>query len=723
MQAGRQEKGIQMGIREYLKQHRLVTDGAMGTYYAEKKRSASLVSEWANLTEPEVIAQIHREYLEAGAVLLRTNTFAAGRSGLGISGEEQEELVRAACRIAKQEIAAFTARMGRECFLAGDIGPLRSFSETGGEESTKEEYEALIDIFLSEGVDAVLFETFSEIDGIAEAAIYAKRKNPGVFCMAEFSVNKNGYSAAGQRAGRLLELADGIAELDAVGLNCGVGSGHMLSLLEGIRLPENKYFCVSPNAGYPEQLQNRMVFMRNAGYFAENMKRIAERGAAVIGACCGSSPEYIRELALLAGGLPAAKKGADLRPGRTSADSDPAGEGKADLRPGRTSADSDPAAEREADMQACARRSGIPESGSGAQKVPADDVRLPASDAGQRDILLSEPQKQNGENGGDSAGGNRLLRLFDRRRRERELFLAERSDQSRAKEGSAVNHIRDACLAGKVIAVELDPPYDADDSKLLRAAFRLKELGADVLTIADSPQGRSRMDSVLTAVRLQSVTGMTVMPHICCRDKNMIAMRATLLGAYANDIRSLLLVTGDPVPGELRSRAKGVFDYNSMKLMSFVREMNGEHFSREPIIYGGAVNQGRLNFELELERVRKKIAAGASYFLTQPVYDAGEVQRLRRLKEETGTRLLAGIMPLVSFRNANFVKNEMVGIEVPDGILAEYRPDMSREEGEKTGVRIALRMMELLKDIADGYYFMLPFNRVSLMEELLGGKD
>ncbi|MDE7299520.1 MAG: methylenetetrahydrofolate reductase [Lachnospiraceae bacterium] len=267
--------------------------------------------------------------------------------------------------------------------------------------------------------------------------------------------------------------------------------------------------------------------------------------------------------------------------------------------------------------------------------------------------------------------------------------------------------------------MELDPPYDADDSKLIRAALRVKELGADVITIADSPQGRSRMDSVLTAVKLQSITGLTVMPHICCRDKNMIAMRSLLLGAHANDIRSLLLVTGDPVPGELRSSATGVFDYNSMKLMSFVRELNEEHFSQEPIVYGGAVNQGRINFERELDRIKKKIAAGASYFLTQPVYDKESAGRLRRIKEETGTRLLAGIMPLVSYRNANFVKNELVGIDVPDEILAEYRPDMSREEGEETGARIARRIMEQLREIADGYYLMLPFNRVSLLERML----
>lgn len=632
-----------MDIREYLRAHRLVTDGAMGTYYAALKKQESLVSEWANINEPGVVAGIHRAYLAAGAVLIRTNTFAAGRQVLGTGIKEQEKIVRAACRIARKEIAAHTARTGKPCFLAGDIGPLRELSEHGEPADTGVEYRFLVDLFLEEGVDALWFETFPDLGGMGQAAAYAKEKCPGIFCAGLFSVNQNGYSAAGIRASRLIAQAERVEALDAVGLNCGVGSAHMLHIVENLHLPEYKYFCALPNAGYPEQLQSRMVFVRNENYFCRNMERIAAHGVSIVGACCGSSPEYIREITE---NVPLSRPEAD-RGGRLPQDKE------------------------EKSSAVCAGEKAAPQIIVGAD--------------------ISGDENADGKAGVDArirTENNFLMRLFSRK---------------------------------KVIAVELDPPYDADDAKIIAAAKRLKELGVDIITIADSPQGRSRMDSVLTAVKLTGITGMPVMPHVCCRDKNMIAMRSMLLGAYANEIRNFLFVTGDPVPGELRSSATGVFDYNSMKLMGFVREMNREHFADEPIVYGGALNQGRVNFDKEMERTRKKIEAGASYFLTQPVYGAEDIRRLGQLKQTLKTRLLAGIMPLVSYRNANFVKNELVGINVPDEVLAAYRPDMGREEGEEAGVRIAFGVMEKLDCFVDGYYFMLPFNRVGLMKKIISG--
>lgn len=612
-----------MDIREYLKTHRLVTDGAMGTYYAEIRKQESLVSEWANINEPEIIAKIHRSYLAAGAALLRTNTFAAGRQALGINARQQEKIVRAACKTARAELTAHKEKTGKTCFLAGDIGPLREFSQNGETGDVEQEYRALVDLFLEEGVDALWFETFPDVGRIKEAAEYAKEKCPGIFCAGLFSVNQNGYSAAGIRAGRLLAQAGNIKALDAIGLNCGIGSGHMLHVVENLHLPEQKYFCALPNAGYPEQLQSRMVFVRNEDYFCKNMESIVAHNVAIVGACCGSSPEYIRKLT---------------------------------------------------------------------EKLPLA-LPLPAPGAGTGNPGKSKKEEKIEIFPEDSpiqiqTKNNSLMQLFDQK---------------------------------KVIAVELDPPCDANDQKIIAAATRLKELGADIITIADSPQGRSRMDSVLTALKLMNITGMPVMPHICCRDKNMIAMRSMLLGAYANEIRNFLFVTGDPVPGELRSSATGVFDYNSMKLMNFVREMNREHFADEPIVYGGALNQGRIHFEKELERTRKKIDAGASYFLTQPVYSEEDIKRLYQLKQTLKTKLLAGIMPLVSYRNANFVKNELVGIHVPDTVLSSYHPEMGREEGEAVGVRISREVIEKLGDFVDGYYFMLPFNRVGLLEKILAG--
>jgi len=604
-----------MDIREYLKTRRLVTDGAMGTYYAKWGEKESLVSEWANIKEPEIIAGIHRAYLAAGATLIRTNTFAAGRQ-IGINAGQQEELVRAACRIAKSEIEAHTARTGKPCFLAGDIGPLREFMENGETTDTEAEYRALVDLFLEEGVDVLWFETFPDLGGMEKAVSYAREKCPSIFCAGLFCVNQNGYSVSGIRADRLIAQAAQSAALDAVGLNCGVGSGHMLHIVENLHLPETKYFCVLPNAGYPEQLQNRMVFMRNENYFCKNMEKIAAYGVSIVGACCGSSPEYIRELA---------------------------------------------------------------------EKISSSAVSVRIENRGEeskKDADLREDKESGKEN-------NFLIQLLKHK---------------------------------KVIAVELDPPYDANDQKIIAAAQRLKAIGADLITIADSPQGRSRMDSVLSAVKLTNITGMPVMPHICCRDKNMIAMRSILLGAYANGIRNFLFVTGDPVPGELRSSATGVFDYNSMKLMNFVREINREHFPDEPIVYGGALNQGRANFDIELSRAQKKIDAGASYFLTQPVYGAQDIERLFLLKQRLNTKLFAGIMPLVSYRNANFVKNEVKGIYVPDKVLSSYHPEMSREEGEDVGVRISLSVMKELESFVDGFYFMLPFNRVGLLEKIIREK-
>jgi homocysteine S-methyltransferase len=199
----------------------------------------------------------------------------------------------------------------------------------------------------------------------------------------------------------------------------------------------------------------------------------------------------------------------------------------------------------------------------------------------------------------------------------------------------------------------------------------------------------------------------------------MISMRSTLLGAYIHGIRNLLVVTGDPVPGESRIKTTGVFDYNSVKLMEYIKEMNAEHFADEPIHYGGALNYARGNIDKVAEHMKRKIEAGATYFLTQPIFSKEDAKRIQTLKSMVDTKILCGIMPLVSYRNACFIKNEISGIHVPDEIVGRYRPDMLREEAEDVGACIAREIMELLSPFADGYYFMLPFNRVSLMDKIL----
>lgn len=270
----------------------------------------------------------------------------------------------------------------------------------------------------------------------------------------------------------------------------------------------------------------------------------------------------------------------------------------------------------------------------------------------------------------------------------------------------------------KVIAVELDPPFHQDLDKLIETAQKIKNLPVDMITLADSPMARSRMDSVLAGIRIKYATGMEVMPHICCRDKNSLAVRGMFLGAHANDLKNFLIITGDPLASNQKDSVKKVFNFNSISMMNYIHQMNEDLELIQPFIFGGAINQSRPNFEVELKRVGQKIEAGAKYFLTQPIFSKTDMERLKIIKERYDCHILCGIMPLISYKNAFFIKNEIHGIEVPDEILELYDPSMDKEEGEWVGVHLAKRLMEALKDIASGYYFMLPFNRVSILEKL-----
>ncbi|MDE7422680.1 MAG: bifunctional homocysteine S-methyltransferase/methylenetetrahydrofolate reductase [Lachnospiraceae bacterium] len=596
-----------MTIQDYIKEHKILAQGAMGTYYSIKSQREEEMSEIANLSSPQKIQEIHEEYIEAGANLLITNTFSANTVSLQREWGIVEECIRKGIQIARDAISN-KKNNSQELFLAGDIGPIPENGERTREENLSE-YKKICDIFIEEKLPVILFETFPEISYIKELATYIKEKDSNIFLITNLCVNKNGYTLAGMNGKRLLEELAGIKEIDVCGLNCGVGSGHIYQLiLEMQELLKNKYIMVAPNAGYPEQLQNRMVFFNNASYFAENMKKMSEMNLAILGGCCGTTPKHIELL-------------------RRKMDDTPA--------------------------------------------------HIEKNKTKDESIL-----------------------------KERAVTVKKNTFLEKLQSGK------------KVVAVELDPPYDGNDGKIMECAHILGNMNVDMITIADSPMGRSRVDSLLMSVKIANETGMPVMPHLSCRDKNMIAMRSGIIGGYVNKIRNLLLVTGDPVPSEQRKATTSVFDYHSIRLMEFVKEMNQEHFAEEPIVYGGALNYGRGKIENVIARMEKKIQAGASYFLTQPIYAKEDIERIRQIKECVDTKILCGIMPLVSYRNANFIKNEMTGIHVPDEIVERYTPDMSKEEAEWVGAKIASEIIEKLSPYADGYYFMLPFNRVSLMEKI-----
>ena len=590
-----------MNIREYLKKSKLIADGSFGTYYSQKYKTVD-IPEYANITAPQRISEIHTEYINSGAKLIRTNTFASNTYSLDCSIEQVKENIKAAYKIAKEAVE----QSGKEIFIAGNIGPVPAVFQPDFE-AVEEEYYQIAKTFIDEGADILCFETFTQSEHIMPAIKRIKEEcNP--FIIVQFCVNQYGYSEAGESAERLVSETAFSKCVDAVGLNCGVGPAHMQQILSRINLNNNCFATAMPNAGYPLLVRNRVKYADNPIYFASKVNGMALLGADIIGGCCGTTPDYIREVA----------KTIDLTP-----------------------------------------------------TVKSDETS--ANNENEKPVI-------------------------------KKSFFR-----------NADGTIKDK----KLIAVELAPPFGADDKKLLEAAHMLKGLGVDVLTFPDSPSGRTRIDSVLMAQKVKNVTGFEVMPHICCRDKNAIAMRSTFLGASINDINNFLIITGDPIPVMARQVVKSVFNFDSVGLMRIADEMNSEALKDSPLTYGGAINQSRRRIESEIKRVQKKMEAGAEFFLTQPVFTAEDAERLRRVKEETGARILCGIMPLVSRKNALFMKNEISGVNVTDEVIERYPENADREDGENVGVELAKEMIAATRDFADGYYFSFPFNRTYLLKRII----
>lgn len=573
-----------ISIREYLNKSKLLCDGAFGTYYAVLGKS--IPAERANIDDSENVYNVHRAYIDSGAKLIRTNTFLANTISLGCTEEELKNIVSCAYDIAKRAAED-------RAYVAADFGP----------NNITRDYYVAADAFLDKGADIFVFETFSHPDDIIPVADYIKGKNKDAFIIFQFCVNQHGFSETGVSAKRLMEICRDTASVDAMGFNCGIGPGHLYSILKNIDIVTDKYITALPNASYPSVIQDRLVFLDNVNYFSSQMEKISDY-ADIIGGCCGTNPDYIKKISKL-------------------------------------------------DIYKVGRLTGI--------------------------------EKKN----------NNILSSNDN------LFF------------------KDKQKGEKIIAVELDPPKGIDCSELMETANYLKNKGVDIITFADSPSGRTRADSVLMSIKVMREAGVNVMPHICCRDRNAISISSTLLGAYINDIRNFLVITGDPVPSQSRDNIKSVFNFDSIKLMEYIRDMNDVSFKGDELCYGGAINYARRNIDYEIKRALKKENAGAKYFLTQPVFDDSDIEKLKYIKSKLSAKVLVGIMPLVSYTNANFIKNEITGINVPDCIIQRFSPDMTKDESRAIGIEIAKEVMAKVEDFADGYYFLIPFNRLAIAERLI----
>ena len=595
-----------MDIREYLANNRLITDGAMGTWYDRLTGYKGNLAERANLENPQQIRDIHRAYIEAGAQLIRTNTFAV--NSMFFSADEIEEVLKAAWENASQAVSD----SGKDVWIAADMGPIDA-DETKSDGDVEQEYIQLSDYFLRLGAKVFVFETLSDFRYVKRAGSYIKAKCPDAFVVMQFSFNRNGYTRSGMSVRAILSEAASMADMDAVGFNCGVGPLHLYELLKNQSFPEGKYMTVLPNAGYPTELRGRTLYSENVPYYVEMMGRIANLGFDIIGGCCGTTPEHIRGLHhLLVNNVKPPKK---LMPAVYSTD----------------------------------RQSGC------GQEAAEEKTEL--------------------------------------------IQKLERGE--------------------KIFVVELDPPFDANDTKLMDGASLLRDIGVDMITLADSPLARPRADSIASAIKMRYTRQMEAMPHISCRDKNVIAHRAQLLGMHMNGLRHALIVTGDPIARGDRESIKSVFNFNSIKLMKYVQTMNQEVFGNRPIYYGGALNHNNGSADNIAARMRLKMEAGAQWFLTQPIYGQDDIDRLRELKEKSGGRIIAGIMPLVSRKNALFIKNEMPGIHVPEHVLEQYEEGMSRDGYEDVAAAISVDLMKRLEDVGDGYYMMTPFNRAALIKRII----
>lgn len=269
----------------------------------------------------------------------------------------------------------------------------------------------------------------------------------------------------------------------------------------------------------------------------------------------------------------------------------------------------------------------------------------------------------------------------------------------------------------RVTAVELDPPVDDSIQPFLDGVRAFQRAGADVITIADSPVGRPRADSSLLACKLKRELGVETLPHMACRDRNEIATKALLLGLSIEGIHNVLLVTGDPVPGERQEEVKSVFNFNSRRLAAYVRGLN-ETVLRTPFQIFAALDVNAANFPAELERAREKERCGVSGFLTQPLLSPEAVENLKLAREGLRGKLLGGVFPVVSEKNARFLNDCVQGVRVCPEITALYQ-GKSREEGEELAVRISAQVMAATAPYTDGVYLMTPFQRVGLMTRLI----
>jgi methionine synthase / methylenetetrahydrofolate reductase(NADPH) len=281
-----------------------------------------------------------------------------------------------------------------------------------------------------------------------------------------------------------------------------------------------------------------------------------------------------------------------------------------------------------------------------------------------------------------------------------------------------------------VTSVEIVPPRGADATRMLGDCARLRDAGVDAVNVPDGPRAQSRMGAIATSVLIEQRVGMETVTHYTCRDRNLLGMLSDLLGASALGLRNMLLVTGDPPKMGPYPDATAVFDIDAIGLTNLVRALNrgldpgGNTIGDQTrFAIGVGVNPVAIDVAHEIRRFEWKVDAGAEYAITQPVFDPVQLERFLERIEHVRIPVVAGIWPLVSIRNAEFLANEVPGVTVPEEVLSRMRAASakSKEAGLAEGLSIAREMLERVRPHVQGVQVSAPFGKVELALEVFGG--
>ncbi|HJT69983.1 MAG TPA: bifunctional homocysteine S-methyltransferase/methylenetetrahydrofolate reductase [Terriglobales bacterium] len=609
-------KGMPADFLARLKTAPVLCDGAMGTLLYSKGIFINRCYDELNLSQPDLIRDIHHGYLQAGAEVIETNTFGGNAVRLEHHGlrDKVHDINFHGARLAKEAAKSFDA------WVAGAVGPLGIRIEPLGKTSFQEArdiFREQIAALIEGGVDLLILETFGYVDELHQAIHAAREVDPRIPVVAQVTIDEESNCLDGSTpetfAPRIQEWG-----ADVIGCNCSVGPVPMLESIERIRAATSLPLSAQPNAGIPRSVEGRNIYLCSPEYMASYARKFVTAGVRLIGGCCGTTPEHIRMM-------------------------------KSGLR----------------QTQARSRIADAP--------AKAQTARVTAS----------VPLEQRSRLGAKIARGE------------------------------------------FVTMVEIVPPKGTDIRKELDGARFLKSVGVDAINIPDSPRASARMSNQALSVLLQQQAGIEAILHYTCRDRNVLCIQSDLLGAAAIGIRNLICITGDPPKMGGYPDATAVFDVDAIGLVNIVHNLNrGLDIGGNPIgagtefVIGVGANPGVPNIDEEIHRFEYKVEAGAELAVTQPVFDLSLLEKFLRRIEHFKIPVVAGIWPLVSARNAEFMKNEL-RVSVPENIMDRMTRASSPEAAREEGIAIAREMLSAVRDMVQGAQISAPQGRYTSAVDVL----